>query len=189
MDDSARAFEEGRIFLVLELAEVFSPIDMKINTMARIQELTDQLNNEKRRVNDLMKAVNDKDLNIQALHGRLDASKHQQPPTQLNAHQQNQFQTLQLQIQRLTEDNIQLNQSLAQQQHQQQQQQKQQHFQQQQFSSLNTNNPNDPVHMQNRILNEQMKKVSLDNAEWEKNVKTSQALVQQVQKEKEDIVR
>ena len=153
--------------------------------MTRIKDLTDQLNNEKRRVNDLMRAVNDKDLNIQALHARLDVSKQQQPPTQLNAQQQSQFQTLQLQIQRLTEDNIQLNQSLA----QQQQQQQQQHFQQQQFSSLNTINPNDPVHMQNRILNEQMKKVSLDNAEWEKTVKTKQALVQQVQKEKEDILR
>ena len=158
---------------------------MRKNALTRIKDLADQLNNEKRRVNDLSKAVNDKDLNIQALHARLDASQHQQPPAQLNAQQQNQFQTLQLQVQRLTEDNIQLTQRLA----QQQQQQQKTFQQQQQFSSLNAINPNDPVHMQNHILNEQMKKLSLANAEWEKNVKASQAVVQQAQKEKDDILR
>ena len=62
--------------------------DMKNNALKHIQELTDELNNEKRRINDLIKEKNEKDMNIQILHTQLDSLQHQQQPTQLHPQQQ-----------------------------------------------------------------------------------------------------
>ena len=67
---------------------------MKTNAMKRIKELTDECNNDKRRINDLLKETNDKDINIQVLHAQLNACQHPQQ----------QLQTYQVEFKRLTEE-------------------------------------------------------------------------------------
>jgi hypothetical protein len=158
LDESARAYEE----------------DMKTNAIKRIQELTDERNNDKRRINELLKETNDKDLNIQVLHAQLSTIQHPQQ----------QMQTFQAEFKRLSEENMQLKQRLAQQQ--------QQHFQQQQqLSSLNlvSNNGTDSANAQLRVISEQIKKLSVDNGNLEKQVKTKELLLKDGQKEKDDLIR
>ena len=163
LDESARAYEE----------------DMRTNAIKRVKELNEELNNEKRRINDLIKETNDKDRNIQLLHAQLTTIQHPQQ----------QMQTFQVELQRLSEENMQLKQHLAQQkQHFQQQQQQQQ---QQQFAPMNlaSSNGGEPVNAQIRVLSEQMKKLSVDNGNLEKQLKARDASLKDTQKEREDLVR
>jgi hypothetical protein len=151
---------------------------MKNNAMKRIKELTDECANDKRRINDLLKETNDKDINIQVLHAQLNSIQHPQQ----------QFQSFQVELKRLTEENMQLKQRVAQQQ---------QHFQQQQQLSsmnlLNNNNNNTPpvdaTNAQVRVLSEQMKKLSVDNGNFEKQLKAKELLIKEGQKEKDDLIR
>ncbi|CAM4764507.1 unnamed protein product [Rotaria magnacalcarata] len=157
LDESARAFEE----------------DLKVNAMKRIQELTDERNNDKRLINELLKEKNEKEINIQVLHAQLNACQH--PQQQIHKYE--------AEYQRLTEENMQLKQRLT---HQQQ------HFQQQQqqYSSLNImNNNGDATNIQLRVLSEQTKKLSVDNANLEKQISAKDQLIKEVQKEKDDLLR
>jgi DNA-binding MarR family transcriptional regulator len=62
----------------------------------------------------------------------------------------------------------------------------QQHFQQQQLSSLNfMNNNGDSTNIQVRVLSDQIKKLSVDNGNLEKQLKSKDLLI----KEKEDLLR
>jgi hypothetical protein len=147
---------------------------MKTNALKHIKELTDELNDDKRRINDLLKETNEKDINIQVLHAQLNACQ-QQP--------QQQLQTYQAELKRLTEENIQFKQRFAQQQHFQQQQQ-------QQLSSMGLiNNNTDSTNIQVRVLSDQIKKLSVDNGNFEKQLKTKELLIQEIQKEKDDLLR
>ena len=162
LDESARAYEE----------------DMKTNAMKRIKELTEELNGGKRRINDLTKDNNDKDRNIQLLHAQLTNIQHPQQ----------QMQTFQAELQRLSEENMQLKQRLAQQQQHFQQQQQQQ---QQQFAPLNLTNSNggelDNTKM--RVINEQIKKLSVENGNLEKQLTVKDASLKDIQKDREGLVR
>ncbi|CAF3327086.1 unnamed protein product [Rotaria socialis] len=157
LDESARAVEE----------------DLKTNAMKRIQELTDERNNDKRLINELLKEKNEKEINMQVLHAQLNACQH--PQQQIHKYE--------AEYQRLTEENMQLKQRLT---HQQQ------HFQQQQqqYSSLNImNNNGDATNIQLRVLSEQTKKLSVDNANLEKQTNAKDQLIKEVQKEKDDLLR
>ncbi len=85
---------------------------MKTNSMKRIKELTDELNTEKRRSNELVKEKADKEREIQILHAQLDSVQYKHEPT-ASAVSQQKLHTLELQLQRVTEENIRLNQQLA----------------------------------------------------------------------------
>jgi hypothetical protein len=136
--------------------------DMKTNAMKLIKELTDERSNDKHRINELMKETNEKDLNIQVLHAQLNSRQHPQQ----------QIQSYQVEFKRLSEENMQLKQ--------------QQHFQQQQLSSLNfMNNNGDSTNIQVRVLSDQIKKLSVDNGNLEKQLKSKDLLI----KEKEDLLR
>jgi len=138
---------------------------MKTNAMKRIKELTDELNSDKRRINDLLKETNDKEINIQVLHAQLNAC--QQP--------QQQLQTYQVEYKRLTEENYQLKQHLT---------------QQQQLSSMNLiNNNGDSSNIQVRVISDQIKKLSVDNGNLEKQLKAKDLLIKEGQKEKDDLIR
>ncbi len=158
MDESARAYEK----------------DMRNNAMKHIKDLTDELNNDKRRINDLVKETNEKDINIQVLRSQLSTVQHPQQ----------QFQTYEVEYRRLNEENMQLKQRLAQQQ---------QHFQQQQqqLSSLNliNNNNTEPTNVQARVLNDQIRKLSIDNGKLEKQLSVKELLTKEIQKEKDDLIR
>jgi hypothetical protein len=145
---------------------------MKTNAMKRIKELTDEHNNDKRRINDLLKETNDKEINIQVLHAQLNASQHPQQ----------QLQTYQVELKRLSEENTQLKQHLTQQQQFQQQQQ--------QLSSMNLiNNNGDSSNVQVRVISDQIKKLSVDNGNLEKKLKAKDLLIKEGQKEKDDLLR
>jgi hypothetical protein len=158
LDESARAYEK----------------DMRNNAMKHIKDLTDELNNDKRRINDLVKETNEKDINIQVLRSQLSTVQHPQQ----------QFQTYEVEYRRLNEENMQLKQRLAQQQ---------QHFQQQQqqLSSLNliNNNNTEPTNVQARVLNDQIRKLSIDNGKLEKQLSVKELLTKEIQKEKDDLIR
>jgi len=80
--------------------------------------------------------------------------------TPVNQHeQQERIQTLELQIKRLTEENI----------------------------HLISTGPSKNVKMQ--LLNEQIKKLSIDNDNWEKQAHNNELLAKQTQQEKEDLIR
>lgn len=162
LDESARAYEA----------------DMKTNAMQRMKELTDELNHDKRRINDLIKDTNDKDLNIQMLRAQLNTIQHPQ---------QQQMQTFQAEFQRLSEENGLLKQRLSQQQQHFQQQQQQQ----QQFSplSLANNSGGEAGNAQLRVISDQIKKLSVDNGNLEKQLKTKDVSLKEGQKEKDDLVR
>ncbi len=141
--------------------------------MKHIKDLTDELNNDKRRINDLVKETNEKDINIQVLRSQLSTVQHPQQ----------QFQTYEVEYRRLNEENMQLKQRLAQQQ---------QHFQQQQqqLSSLNLiNNNTEPTNVQARVLNDQIRKLSIDNGKLEKQLSAKELLTKEIQKEKDDLIR
>lgn len=144
--------------------------------MKRIQELTEERNNDKRRINDLIKEKNEKEVEIQVLHVQLNSFQHPQQ----------QIQKFEVEYKRLAEENIQLKQRLTQQQQHFQQQQQQQ----QQYSPLNLiNNNGDVANVQLRVLSEQTKKLSVDNANLEKQLNTKDLLVKEAQKEKDDLLR
>ncbi|CAM4908353.1 unnamed protein product [Rotaria socialis] len=147
--------------------------DLKTNAMKRVQELTDERSNDKRLINELLKEKNEKEINMQVLHAQLNACQH--PQQQIHKYE--------AEYQRLTEENMQLKQRLT---HQQQ------HFQQQQqqYSSLNImNNNGDATNIQLRVLSEQTKKLSVDNANLEKQTNAKDQLIKEVQKEKDDLLR
>ncbi len=140
--------------------------------MKRIKELTDECNNDKRRIGELMKESNEKDMNIQVLHAQLNSIHNPQQ----------QLQTYQTQLKRLTDENMQLKQSFTQQQHFQQQQQ---------LSSMNLINNNNPdsTNIQVRVLSDQMKKLSVDNGNLEKQVNNKDLIIKELQKEKDDLLQ
>lgn len=123
---------------------------------------------EKRRIQELLRERDDKEKTIQSLRNQFDAFQQQRNSAQLTTQQQHQVQTLQLQNQRLTEDNLQLNKILSQQQ------------------SLNTN---DASKMQLRLLQEQIEKVSVKNGDYEKKIKVAEALIEKSQKERDEVLR
>ena len=190
MDESAKAYEDGTVSrdAFQEAASSrFLIADMKNNASRRVRELTEELGDEKRRNHDLQIDKHGKEMTIQMLKAQIDALQHQQQPTQLNPQQQQQQQQqFQSQLHRLKEENMRVNQLLSQQQHFQQQQQQQQ---QQQLASLNPMGSNDAGNMQVRVLSEQMKKLSVDNAAWEKKAEAHEAAFKQAQKEKDDLFR
>jgi chromosome segregation ATPase len=146
---------------------------MKNNSMKRIKELTDELNTEKRRNNDLLKDKSDKEREIQILHAQLDSVLHKHEPTPSVVHPQQKLQTLELQLKRITEENIHLNHQLSQQQ-------------QQQFAAPN---PGDSSNMKVQVLSEQIKKLSVDNANLEKKVNSNELLAKETQKEQQNLIR
>ena len=94
--------------------------------------------------------------------------------TQVNQPQQQEhIQTLELQLKRLTEENIHLNQQLTQQQH----------------TSSNLINIGASTNVKIQVLSEQVKKLSIDNANWEKQAHNNELLAKEIQKEKEDLIR
>ncbi|CAF1140892.1 unnamed protein product [Adineta steineri] len=143
--------------------------DMKTNSGKRLKELTDELNTEKRRNNDLVKEKAEKQREIQMLHAQLDSVQHKTDSTQ--AHQPQQ-QKLELQLKRLTEENLRLNQQLT-----------------QHLTTSNVTNTGDASNMKFQVLSEQMKKLSVDNANWEKKAHSNELLAKEAQKEKEDLIR
>jgi len=162
LDESARACQE----------------DMKDNAMKRMKDLNDELAHDKRRINELINDGKEKDFTIQGLRAQLNAFQHPQQ----------QIQPYQLQIQRLTDENIQLKQRLSQQQ---------QYIQQQlpSMNLLNNNNNNhnnsnsEPSDVQLRVLSEQVKKLSVDNGNLEKQLKSKDQTYKDFQKEKDDLIR
>lgn len=114
---------------------------------------------EKRRNHDLLKDKQDKDREIQILHAQLDSI--QQKSDLSNP--------IQLELKRLTDENLLLTRQVA-----------------QQSSSSNSNDASDK---RIQVLSEQMKKLSVDNANWEKKAINSELLLKEIQKEKEELVR
>lgn len=143
--------------------------DLRTNAMEHIRDLTDALENEKRRIHDLLREKDEKEKTIQLLRSQIDALQQHQNSSQLTNQQQHQFQSLQLQIQRLTDDNIHLNQRLSQQ--------------------PQTMNANDSTNAHIRLLRDQLEKVSVKNGEYEKKAKANDALIEKHQKEKDELIR
>jgi len=97
-------------------------------------------------------------------------------PTQVNQPQQQEhIQTLELQLKRLTEENSYLNQQLTQQQQQQ--------------TSSNSINIGASTNVKIQVLSEQIIKLSIDNANLEKQTHSNELLAKESQKEKEDLIR
>lgn len=145
--------------------------------MKRVKELTDELNSEKLRYNVLLKEKTDKEREIQILHAQLDTIQHKHEPTQSHPqHQQQQkMQTLELQLKRITEENMHLNNQLQQ--------------QQQQFLASKSMNTGDGSNIQLQVLSEQVKKLSVDNAHLEKKAKSNELLTQEAQVKNENLTR
>ena len=124
-----------------------------------MQDLTHELQVEKRRNHELLKEKQDKDREIQILHAQLDSI--QQKSDLSNP--------IQLELKRLTEENHQLSRQLNQQQ-----------------PSASSSQASE---MKVQVLSEQIKKLSVDNATWEKKATTNELLIKEVQKEKEELIR
>jgi chromosome segregation ATPase len=139
--------------------------------MKRLKELTDELNTEKRRNNDLLKEKSDREREIQILHAQLDSIQYKPEPT--SPHSQQNIQTLELQLKRVAEENIHLNHQLA---------------QQQQLTTSNLTNTGDLSNMKVQVLSEQIKKLSVDNANLEKKANSNESLAKEAQKEKERLI-
>lgn len=145
--------------------------------MKRVKELTDELNAEKLRFNVLLKEKSDKEREIQILHAQFNATQHKHEATNTNPHQRQQLQTLELQVKRLTEENINLTHQLAQQQ------------QQQLVTSKLVASGGDSSNIQFQVLSDQIKKLSVDNAQLEKKAKSNELLAKEAQQEKENLHR
>ena len=141
--------------------------------MKRMKELTDELQKEKRRVNDLTREKSDKEREIQILHAQLDSAQHKQPVSNVQQ-QQHQNQTLQLQLQRVTEETIHLRQQLT---------------QQQELATAHVSNNADTGNVQLRVMSEHMKKLSVDNASLDKKASRFESLAEEAQKQKDDLIR
>jgi len=152
LDQSARAFED----------------DGKSNSMKALKDLTNQLNAEKHRNNDLLKDKNDKEREIQILHAQLDSVQHRTEPSTVSPP----VQALEFQLKRITEENRLLTHQLAQQQQQ-----------------LATSNLSNASIMQVQVLTEEIKKLSVINGNLEKKVHGHDLLVQEAQKERENLLR
>ena len=142
---------------------------MKNNSMKRVKELTDELNTEKRRNNELSKEKTDKDREIQILHAQLDSVHHKHEPTKVDSQK---LQTLELQLKRITEENMHLNQQLT-----------------QQLTTSSFIHTGDSSTAKVQVLSEQIKKLSVDNANLEKKAHSNELLAKEAQKEKEDLIR
>jgi hypothetical protein len=155
LDESAKAYED----------------DLKHNSVKRVKELTAELNAEQRRNNDLLKEKSDKEREIQILHAQLDSTQHkvESPTSKVNPQQK--LQSLELQLQRVTEDNIHLTQQLA------------------QHTASTLTNTNDAGNVKLQVLSDQMKKLSVDNANLEKKAHSNELLAKEAHKEKEDLIR
>ncbi|CAF4252289.1 unnamed protein product [Rotaria sp. Silwood2] len=160
LDESAKAYED----------------EMKNSAMKRLKELTDELNAEKLRNNVLLKEKTDKEREIQIVHARLDSVQHKHEPINAHPQQHQQIQKLELQLQRVTEENIRLNHQLTQ-------------LQQQQLATSNTILTGDSSNLRIQVLTDQMKILSVDNAHLEKKAKSNELLAKEAQKEKEDLIR
>ena len=134
-------------------------VALKSNSSKHVQDLTHELQMEKRRNHDLLKEKQDKDREIQILHAQLDSI--QQKSDLSNP--------IQLELKRLTDENLLLTRQVA-----------------QQSSSSNSSDVSDK---RIQVLSEQMKKLSVDNANWEKKATNSELLLKEIQKEKEELVR
>ncbi|CAF0821753.1 unnamed protein product [Rotaria sp. Silwood1] len=96
----------------------------------------------------------------QILHAQLHSVQHKHEPTQVNQLQQQEYiQTLELQLKRLTEENIHL---------------------------INTGAS---TNVKIQVLGEQIKKLSIDNANLEKQAHRNELLAKEAQKEKEALIR
>ena len=156
LDESAKAYED----------------DLKHNSGKRVKELTAELNAEKRRNNELLKEKADKEREIQILHAQLDSTHHKVESTSSSkGNPQQKLQALELQLQRVTEDNIHLTQQLAQQ------------------TASTLTSTSDAGNMKVQVLSEQIKKLSVDNANLEKKAHSNELLAKEAHKEKEDLIR
>jgi chromosome segregation ATPase len=140
---------------------------MKNHSTKRIKELTDELQNEKRRVNELSKDKSEKEREIQILHAQLDSIQTKQVSTSTS---QQSHQVLQVPIQRLTEENAQLR-------------------QQQEVTNAHAVSNGDGINIQLHVLNEQIKKLSVDNANLDKKANRYESLTDEIQKQKDDLTR
>jgi len=129
--------------------------DLRTNARKQLKDLGDELNIEKCRIHDLLREKDEKEKMIELLRNQ----------------QQHQFQSLTVQIQRLTDENLQLNKRLSQQQQQQ---------------PMNTN---DGTNAHLRLLQEQIEKVSIINGDYEKKIKANESLIEKNQKEKDELIR
>lgn len=120
-----------------------------------MQDLTQQLQIEKRRNHELLKEKQDTDREIQILHAQLDSA--QQKSDLSNP--------IQLELKRLTDENQQLN------------------------RQLNQQPSSQASEMKVQVLSEQIKKLSVDNATWEKKATTNEVLLKEIQKEKEELTQ
>lgn len=127
---------------------------MRINARKQLKDLGDELNIERRRIHDLLREKDENEKMIELLRNQ----------------QQHQFQSLTVQIQRLTDENLQLNKRLSQQQQQ----------------PMNTN---DATNAHLRLLQEQIEKVSIINGDYEKKIKANESLIEKNQKEKDELIR
>lgn len=139
--------------------------------MKRMKELTDELQKEKRRVNDLTREKSEKEREIQILHAQLDSAQHKQPVSNVQQHQN---QTLQVQLQRVTEETIHLRQQLT---------------QQQELAVSHVSDTGDAGNVRLRVLSEQMRKLSVDNANLDKKASRFESLAEEAQKQKDDLIR
>ncbi|CAM4764718.1 unnamed protein product [Rotaria magnacalcarata] len=156
MDESAKAYED----------------EIKTNAMKRIKELTDELNEEKHRSNVLLKEKTEREREIQMLHVQLDSVQHKHESTNVHPQQRQQIQTIELQVKRLTEENIHLNHQLT-----------------QQISTPKLIQTGDSSNLQIQVLSDQIKKLSVDNGHLEKKVKSNELLAKEAQQEKENLTR
>ena len=175
-DESSKAYQEGKVYLLhgKKCSPLLVSIDLKTNSMKRMKELTDELQKEKRRINDLTREKTDKEREIQILHAQLDSIQHKQPVSNAPQQQQQQTQALQLQLQRVTEENLHLRQQLT---------------QQQENVAAQANNTGDAGNVQFRVLSEHMKKLSVDNANLDKKASRFESLAGEAQKQKDDLIR
>ncbi|CAF3904570.1 unnamed protein product [Rotaria magnacalcarata] len=145
---------------------------IKTNAMKRIKELTDELNEEKHRSNVLLKEKTEREREIQMLHVQLDSVQHKHESTNVHPQQRQQIQTIELQVKRLTEENIHLNHQLT-----------------QQISTPKLIQTGDSSNLQIQVLSDQIKKLSVDNGHLEKKVKSNELLAKEAQQEKENLTR
>ena len=124
-----------------------------------MKQLNDELNLERRRYNDLLNEKNNKEREIQILQTQLNSSQHKNERIHVES------QTLELQVQRITKENN------------------------QQLSTSNIMNIGNATNLQIQVLSEQVKKLSVDNANWEKKVKNNELLIKEIQHEKEDLIQ
>ena len=132
------------------------------------------MNNEKRRISDLLREKNEKEHAIQVLRNQLSTVQHQQQPAiQMNAQQQHHYQELQKELQRSNEDNYQLSKRLE----------------QQKLSSSNHPNSSDSVQSQLQVMTNELKRLAMENSSWEKKVKANDEILKKSQEKHDQLYR